>query len=87
MGRLFFPQKFKNNGWTDTYRIVHRTEDPGFTFHAFKGPGFADSSKCDKMDWVFVRGDMNVVDAKVIDEDYQGRFPSDHYFVLAEVKF
>ena len=75
----------KEQGWGDTYGVIHGTEAPGFTFHAFKGPKFAESSRCDKMDWVFARGEINVLNAEVIDDDQNGRFPSDHYFVLAEV--
>ena len=76
----------KNAGWKDTYGAVHETEDPGFTFHQFKGPDYASSSKCGKMDWVFGRGEVTAISAEVIDDDKDGRFPSDHYFVSAEVQ-
>ena len=75
----------KDRGWTDTYGALHGTEAPGFTYHAFKGPGFVEKSRVDKMDWVFVRGAMTVTGAAIIDESHKGRFPSDHYFVTAEI--
>jgi len=75
----------KHHGWVDTYGAVHGAEDPGFTYHHFEGPGFAASSKCGKMDWVFVRGAWKTTDAEIIQDDRDGRFPSDHYFVSADV--
>ena len=75
----------KDAGWTDTYGAVHGTEDPGFTYHGFEGPKFAASSKCGKMDWVFMRGGLTATGAEIISDDRRGRFPSDHYFVSADV--
>jgi endonuclease/exonuclease/phosphatase family metal-dependent hydrolase len=73
----------KAGGWTDTYENVHGTEDPGFTYHEFLGP------KCNsapgKIDWIFVRGEVNVLEADVVRDSPAGRFPSDHYFVSATI--
>jgi endonuclease/exonuclease/phosphatase family metal-dependent hydrolase len=74
---------FRSGGWADTYDVVHGTEDPGFTFHAFQGPAF--ESRVGKMDWIFTRGGIAVRDAAVIRNARDGRFPSDHYFVSAEL--
>jgi len=72
---------FKAGGWVDTYGHVHGTEDPGHTFHGFRG------SECDspigKMDWIFSKGQLQATDAAVIADSVEGRFPSDHYFVSA----
>ncbi len=74
---------FKAGGWIDTYGAVHGTEDPGPTYHAFLGP------RCDssvgKMDWIFMRGRTQAVEAEVIRDSRDGQFPSDHYFVSATV--
>lgn len=74
---------FRSGGWSDTYNHVHGTEDPGHTFHQFLGPEY--DSRVGKMDWIFTRGNVNTIDAKVIDEPVDGRFPSDHYFVSAGI--
>ena len=74
---------FKTGGWADTYGAVHGTEDPGFTYHEFKGPRFV--TPIGKMDWIFMRGTLKAVDAQVITDSRDGRFPSDHYFVSATV--
>lgn len=75
---------FKAGGWTDTYGPLHGTEDPGHTFHEFKGPDY--KSAIGKMDWIFSKGGIQAVDAAVITEARDGRFPSDHYFVSATLK-
>lgn len=76
-------EAFRSGGWVDTYGVVHDTEDPGFTFHAFQGPTF--ESRVGKMDWILTRGRIVVRSAAVLRDVRDGRFPSDHYFVSAEV--
>jgi endonuclease/exonuclease/phosphatase family metal-dependent hydrolase len=73
----------KRGGWADTYAAVHGAENPGHTFHAFRGPSFV--SQIGKMDWVFARGAVNVTAAEIVADARDGRFPSDHYFVMATV--
>ena len=75
---------FKAGGFFDTYAKVHGTEDPGHTYHYFHGP--AHESTIGKMDWVLARGNVAVNDAQVIDDNDNGRYPSDHYFVSATVQ-
>lgn len=72
---------FKAGDWIDTYGAVHETEDPGHTYHKFLGPEH--DSSVGKMDWVLARGAVKVIDAAVIRDSVDGRFPSDHYFVNA----
>jgi len=73
----------RRGGWNDTYAAIHRTEDPGYTYHAFQGPEFV--SRIGKMDWIFARGAIAVTAAEVISNGRDGRFPSDHYFVAATI--
>jgi len=73
----------KAGGWVDTYGQIYETEDPGHTFHAFRGPDH--SGKVGKMDWIFVRGQVQVTDAGVITTSRDNRYPSDHYFVSAAI--
>lgn len=76
-------QTFLSAGWRDTYAALHGPEDPGHTYHAFKGPAY--EGDIGKMDWVFNRGSAQVDDAQIIDVHRDGRYPSDHYFITAEV--
>lgn len=79
----------KTGGWIDTYTAVNGPDDPGFTFHAFLGPRFAQerpNARVEgKMDFIFSRGPVQVLAAEVIRDGRNGRYPSDHYFVSAEV--
>jgi endonuclease/exonuclease/phosphatase family metal-dependent hydrolase len=79
----------KAGGWLDTYTAVHGPEDPGFTFHAFLGPRFAEERPNarvkGKMDFIFARGAVKTVAAEIIRDGRDGRYPSDHYFISAEV--
>ncbi len=70
-------------GFRDTYKAVHDTADPGHTFHRFAGPAF--ESRTGKMDWVLVRGRARVAAAEVVQDAFEGRYPSDHYFVTADL--
>jgi endonuclease/exonuclease/phosphatase family metal-dependent hydrolase len=72
-------------GWVDTYQKMHGILDPGNTFHGFQGP--ATTSQDGKIDWVFVRGALKTTSAAIITTNIQGRYPSDHYFVSADVAF
>ena len=74
---------FKADGWIDTYGTVHGNEDPGHTFHEFLGPDY--KTELGKIDWIFGRGKIQTVDAAVLTNSLNNRFPSDHYFVSATV--
>lgn len=71
------------SGFRDTYQLVHGTADPFPTFHAFQGRDFA--SPDGKIDWVMVRGRLEVSAAEVVTNNEAGRYPSDHFFVTADV--
>ncbi len=73
----------KAAGWHDTYARIHGTENPGNTYHAFLGPGF--QPEIGKIDWIFAKGKVRVLGAAVVKDSQDGRFPSDHYFVSAEI--
>jgi endonuclease/exonuclease/phosphatase family metal-dependent hydrolase len=76
-------------GFHDTYGAVHGPEDPGHTFHGFLGTKrYADSDDPTpgrKIDWIFTRGGMKTHAAEIIRDGRGGRYPSDHYFISAEV--
>ena len=78
------------DGWIDTYVLIRGPKDPGFTYHAFIGPKRAEritEKNPGKIDWIFVRNVERIVDAKIIYDARNGRYPSDHYFVSADVVF
>jgi endonuclease/exonuclease/phosphatase family metal-dependent hydrolase len=75
----------KTAGLDDTYAAIHGPGDPGYTHHAFfgkerkiKGPGR-------KIDWVFTHGEVETRAAEIIRDGRDGRYPSDHYFISADI--
>jgi endonuclease/exonuclease/phosphatase family metal-dependent hydrolase len=39
-----------------------------------------------KIDWIFCRGDVTPVSSKIIRDQKDGIYPSDHYFLVADLK-
>ena len=78
-------------GWLDTYAAIHGPDDPGFTFHAFLGTRFPESRPPEKIkgkiDFIFCKGPVKPLAADIIRDSRDGRYPSDHYFISAEVEF
>lgn len=76
----------KAGGWKDTFEAVHGDKDPGRTGHGFKQEKIASPDTPDtQIDWIFFRGEVRPVAAKVIWDNVNGEYPSDHLFVSADV--
>lgn len=75
---------FKAGGWTDTYHLIHQTENPGHTYHGYEGEKH--QAIMGKIDWIFTRGKIKTLDAEIIKESVNGKYPSDHYFISAKVE-
>ncbi len=83
-------KSIKAAGWSDSYEFMHGPTDPGLTAHRFRGAGFGETSegrKRRKIDFVFCKGQFKPVGAEVIRDSRGGRYPSDHYFVSAELEY
>ena len=74
---------FKEAGWVDTYEAVHGTDSPGNTFHRFLGPDFGVDSG--QIDWIFTHGSIRCTAATIITTSANGCYPSDHFFVSADI--
>jgi endonuclease/exonuclease/phosphatase family metal-dependent hydrolase len=68
-------------GLTDTFRAVHPQAREVGTYHAFRG-----GTGGPKIDAVLVSGGWDVLDAGILAARYEGRYPSDHYPVVATVR-
>jgi len=85
---------FKDAGWRSAWEAVHGDAEAGFTVHWFLGRRAAEKTRTldfmpddlGKIDWIFVRGDVDVDDAEIVRDHDDGRYPSDHYFLAAEVR-
>lgn len=77
-----------SSGWTDTWAAVHGKQDAGNTVHGFLGPAYKPKKvrPYSKIDFIFVKGDVAPVDSHIIRDEIGGIYPSDHYFISADVK-
>jgi endonuclease/exonuclease/phosphatase family metal-dependent hydrolase len=79
----------KEGGWLDTWATLYGSQQPGFTAHDFLGDKFVPKGKlahAGKIDWIFCRGDVTPVSSKIIRDQKDGIYPSDHYFLVADLK-
>ena len=67
----------------DTWRITGREEGPNsHTHHGFNG-----TPQKGRLDWILAGPDFRVMDARIIRDNFNGRYPSDHFPYGAELKF
>ena len=71
----------KAGGFRDSFRVLHPDAKNVGTFHGFQQPG------TDKIDYVFVDDRTNVSESTILDEKFDGRYPSDHFLVSATITF
>lgn len=76
-----------SGGWKDTYTAIHGDKDPGATFHNFEGTGYAKAKTNGKIDFIFTKGKFKSLAADIIYDQLDGIYPSDHFFIRAEIAF
>lgn len=64
----------------DTYRIINPEQTAVGTFHGFRG-----NRDGEKIDYVFVEPETAVLDAAILHDNEEGRYPSDHFPVMARI--
>lgn len=67
-------------GLVDTFRVLHPDAATVGTFN-----GFAGRDDGEKIDYVFVDGGLQVKQAEIVRTERDGRYPSDHFPVSAEL--
>ena len=70
------------SGLQDTYRVLHPDDSAVGTFNSFQG-----STTGDKIDAVLVSSEWRVSEAQIIHTAVNGRYPSDHFPVVAVISF
>ncbi|TPE42381.1 endonuclease/exonuclease/phosphatase family protein [Pontibacter mangrovi] len=78
-------QIIRQEGWTDSYAAVHGEEEAGFTVHSFQGENHPKKDKRKKIDFIFFRGGGTARSAEIIKDHKGDQYPSDHYFVSADL--
>ena len=77
---------FTAAGWKEMWETVNGHKEYGFTAHAFKGAQYKPKKTSRRIDFMYYRGDIEVLSSRVIDEKVKGVYPSDHYFVVSEIR-
>ena len=62
----------------DTFRIIHPDKKVCGTFHGFTG-----KTDGEKIDYIFASSQFAVLDAQILHENADGRYPSDHFPITA----
>jgi endonuclease/exonuclease/phosphatase family metal-dependent hydrolase len=70
-------------GMRDSFRVVRPDESPAFTYHRFRGP--KSRGVLGKIDFILVDDPWTVLDAEIVRDGFDGRFPSDHYALTADL--
>lgn len=72
-------------GWKEMLETIYGLKELGFSYHGFKGEDF-EKKKNQRIDFMFYRGAMDILDAQYV-KDHKGKiYPSDHYFLMANFK-
>jgi endonuclease/exonuclease/phosphatase family metal-dependent hydrolase len=67
---------------TDTWPAAMRRSGPESTTNGFRG-----ATGGPRIDWIFFRGPLKVLEAETITRSENGRYPSDHFPVLVVFQF
>lgn len=68
---------FMKNGFIDLFENHHSSTFHGFTGHDLGG----------HIDWILFKGRLKGVDHQIVQEPFEGIYPSDHYPVIAVFEF
>lgn len=83
-------ETIRRGGWKDTYEEVHGPGDPGFTTHRFMGEKYpewlAPKKPPGRIDFIYSRGPVKSLASHIVKDSRDGRYPSDHYFLSAQVE-
>lgn len=77
----------RTSGWSDTYAALYGDADPGYTTHEFEGEHYAKGKTKGRIDFIFGRGPVKSIASTIIKDSINGKYPSDHYFMSADVEF
>jgi endonuclease/exonuclease/phosphatase family metal-dependent hydrolase len=71
--------------FADTWRAAGRAEPPIGTFHGFGGEVQARGGA--RIDWILTRGPVRTLDTEIVTDRRGTQLPSDHFPVVARVRF
>ena len=66
----------------DSFRVLHPDEDEVGTYHAYSG-----KTDRDKIDYIFIQPEAEVLSSEIIHTRYDGKYPSDHFPLKSRIRF
>ena len=79
---MVYLQETANPRMVDAWQFVHPADSKTGTYHKFSG-----RVKCPKIDHIPIGENTKVIDAKIDRHAAGGRYPSDHFPVIATIRF
>lgn len=80
-------QELEKAGWRDAWPEANGTDavrEP--SFHGFKGAAYKAKGEPGPIDFIFLKGaGIRAVEAHLVKDSVKGVFPSDHYFLSADI--
>lgn len=74
----------RTGGWKESYETIHGAGEAGFTGHEFQGAGYDKGPSKGRIDYIWYRGNIQPVQAAIIKDAVNGKYPSDHFFMQAD---
>ena len=78
-------QSVREGGWKESYETIHGAGEAGFTGHEFRGAGYEKGPSKGRIDFIWYRGSVQPVSATIIKDAINGKYPSDHFFMQADL--
>ncbi|ANE53647.1 endonuclease [Flavisolibacter tropicus] len=78
-------ESVRGDGWKESYETVYGEVEAGYTTHEFQGANYEKGASKGRIDFVWYRGGVKPVDAVIIKDAVNGKYPSDHYFMRADL--
>jgi endonuclease/exonuclease/phosphatase family metal-dependent hydrolase len=75
----------RNGGWKESYETIHGEKEAGHTGHEFQGVKYDKASSKGRIDYIWYRGKIKPIDAIIVKDDVNGKYPSDHFFLQADL--
>jgi endonuclease/exonuclease/phosphatase family metal-dependent hydrolase len=78
-------ESVRADGWKESYETVHGEGEAGYTGHEFQGANYEKGASKGRIDYIWYRGKTKPVDAAIIKDAINGKYPSDHFFMRADL--
>ncbi|WP_346237520.1 endonuclease/exonuclease/phosphatase family protein [Niabella insulamsoli] len=70
--------------WKESYETLHGEKEAGFTGHEFQGTHYTKAASKGRIDFIWYKGALQPLASRIIKDEINGRFPSDHFFIRSD---